>query len=140
MRARAKIGTHARLLRDCQDAFNLQRRLECVDEFGVGPCCTCGDIGHYKDMHAGHYYHTQAYGAVRFLPINANLQCPRCNVDLGGNEEVYRRWLIDKYGVPMIEDLDLKARESGKHHRADLEEQLIEYRNNIKCLKAKIIG
>jgi len=72
------------------------------------PCISCGKCRDGK-IDAGHYVAvgTGAQWSVRFHPANIHGQCSRyCNTGLSGNLIEYRKALVLKYGVGMVEYLE----------------------------------
>lgn len=55
-------------------------------------------------MQNGHYI-SRRFLSVRWNDINCHVQCPKCNIELGGNLEIYTRKLIDEYGQEAIDNL-----------------------------------
>ena len=106
-----------------------------TDWRGYGNCCTCGKTVEYKKAHAGHYRHA----FLDFDERNINLQCNSCNTYRGGELDKYTIFLIKKYGIEIIEELDtlfhahkLKADQTGKKYTVD------ELTEIIKDLQIKI--
>ena len=63
-------------------------------------CVTCGKPGN----HAGHYIrrmHKKARWDVR----NVNCQCNYCNTYLDGNMDAYAIFLVNKYGIYILNEL-----------------------------------
>lgn len=76
------------------------------------PCISCGKSVQYgtKDCQAGHYYPGIAiYRALEFDEVNVNVQCFKCNYELQGNQEGYKKGMIKKYGTGIIEHLETQA-------------------------------
>ena len=68
------------------------------------PCISCGTRS--GKFYAGHFKSAGGHPAIRFHWANINKQCFRCNFPLSGNYEGYRKGLIEKVGLPMVEYLE----------------------------------
>lgn len=73
------------------------------------PCCTCGEIKHWKRADAGHFIGRGIGGSsgVYFDERNVNFQCKRCNGFLGGNQIEYEKFMIRKYGKDVVDHLKI---------------------------------
>ena len=104
-----------------------------TDWRGYGNCCTCGKIVEYKKAHAGHYRHKY----LDFNEKNVNLQCSSCNTYRGGELDKYTIFLIKKYGVGVIEELDKLFHEHKLKHdqtgKKNTQEELIKIIEELKC-------
>jgi len=117
-RAKIALKTKATWLKECQTAFNAY-----VRERDKGDnCISCGKsiaelkINHYIVMVCGHFLSVGAHGELRFNPLNAHLQCTRCNGGAGkygnfNNKELtvtqnYRVNLINKIGQDKVDWLE----------------------------------
>ena len=70
------------------------------------PCISCGK---FTTLECGHFYSAGHYPALRFDENNSAGQCKHCNQFLSGNLLEYRRGLINRKGVKVVEDLEIKA-------------------------------
>lgn len=98
---REAIKTRAEWLKEAQTAFNTWIRERDHDK----PCISCGRH-HDGQYHAGHYRSVGACPALRFNPANVHKQCRPCNEMLSGNIIKYRKRLIKKIGVNLVEWLE----------------------------------
>lgn len=110
-------------------------RLRDSDWRGYLECCTCKKVIEAKKAHAGHYRHRY----LDFNEKNINGQCAGCNTYRSGELDKYTLFLIKKYGLGVIEELDkafhahkLKHDQTGKKYTAEELEIIIE------ALKIKI--
>lgn len=84
-------------------------------------CVTCGKPGN----HAGHYIR-RAHKKARWNPINVNCQCACCNTYLDGNMDAYALYLVNKYGIYILNELQtLKG--TYKPTREELEKIILAY-------------
>lgn len=64
-------------------------------------CISCGWTAQCQ-WHAGHYRASGSAPALRFEPLNCNLQCAQCNLHKSGNLTNYRIGLIKKIGLEKV--------------------------------------
>lgn len=98
---KAKLKTRRDWVREAQAAFNRFIRTRDMGQ----PCISCGRH-HQGQMHAGHYLSTGARPELRFNELNVHAQCAPCNNHLSGNIVLYRKGLIQKIGVQLVEWLE----------------------------------
>ena len=99
------------------------------------PCISCGRH-HQGQYHAGHYKSVGAHPALRFNELNIHKQCKPCNADKGGNILEYRKALIAKCGLAVVDFLE------GPHAPAhysveDCQRIKAEFKARIKQLQQK---
>lgn len=99
--AKAKLKTRRDWLREAQAAFNRFIRARDVGK----PCISCGRH-HQGQIHAGHFLSTGARPELRFNENNVHAQCAPCNNHLSGNIVLYRKGLIAKVGIELVEWLE----------------------------------
>lgn len=92
------------------------------------PCISCGVTN--AVWHAGHYKTTNAYPELRFNEDNVHKQCEKCNIELGGNVENYRKNLIERIGIERVEALESYVPPL-KLTNSELKELIIEYRKKL---------
>lgn len=70
-------------------------------------CVTCGRKVEGGHMHAGHYIAKNACGAEYYFgETNVHAQCFLCNYHLEGNRVKYREFIIKKYGMEVLNDIE----------------------------------
>ena len=76
----------------------------------IGQCCTCGAVKSWTRMDGGHYISRGLGGrsGVYFDERNINLQCKGCNAWKQGAATEYTKFMLDKYGQEVIDELQLK--------------------------------
>jgi hypothetical protein len=84
-------------LKKAQTSFNRYIRAR---DFGM-PCISCGNPNP-KKKNAGHYKTTAAYPELRFCDRQVHLQCEPCNSHKSGNIIEYRKGLIDRVGIGIV--------------------------------------
>jgi len=69
---------------------------------GYNRCITCGRI--VNDAQGGHFI-PRTHRATELEEDNVNAQCPRCNMEEGGRQLIYRDELAKKIGEERVERL-----------------------------------
>lgn len=94
---------------------------------GWGQCCSCGKIVIEGD--AGHFIGTGFGGSsgVRFDERNMNLQCRSCNRFQEGNKLEYRKFMLNKYGQDVVNELE-RLHRTRNYTLMDLEGLLLYYK------------
>lgn len=87
------------LIRKADRVFSLFIRNRDAVEL-QGRCCTCNAPG----SQCGHYI-KRGWHKLRWNPKNAALQCPRCNHFLDGNQDEFAVFLVNKYGIDILNEL-----------------------------------
>ena len=96
-------------------------------------CISCGKpLGSKYD--AGHFKSVGNYPELRFEENNVHAQCVHCNQYRGGNIHEYRKRLIDRVGLHVVEWLELNH-EPKKYTLQEIKELKKEYRERIRGLK-----
>jgi len=127
---REKMKSKAQWAKEAQTEFNRFIRLRDADQ----PCISCGRW-HTGQYHAGHYLSVGARPELRFTESNVHKQCAPCNTHLSGNAVLFRRGLLAKLGIELVEWLE-------GHHapRRDTVDTLIalkrEYAAKARALEA----
>jgi Bacteriophage Lambda NinG protein len=100
------LKTRSDYMKDAQKAFNAYIRARDADK----PCISCGvplkqealgggyDCGHYRSVGSAPH--------LRFHPDNAHGQCKKCNRYLSGNAVEYRKNLVSRIGLNLLELLE----------------------------------
>lgn len=99
-REKEKLKTKREWLKDLQKVFNAYIRKR--DE--GKPCISCGSLTGKRD--AGHYRSVGSCPELRFNEMNVHAQCVSCNQHQHGNLIAYRKGLIERYGVAVVEALE----------------------------------
>lgn len=83
-------------------------------------CISCGQIKPIqgRNYHAGHFYNTHEYGALRFAERNCHGQCLQCNHFKSADLLLYRENLIKKIGRKAFEELVFDAARSRRKKKA----------------------
>lgn len=123
------------LLKQCLDqVFSQYIRLKAANDNGFCRCVTCGTMWRWNAIQNGHYIKREHMGTW-FDERNCHPCCYRCNVELGGNLENYKRYLIRTYGVKVLEELESAGRSLAKWTVFDYQEKIAYYKEEVKRLK-----
>lgn len=98
---RDKLKSKAAHAKEAQSAFNAWVRQRDHDQ----PCISCGRH-HTGQYHAGHFLSVGARPELRFTESNVHKQCAPCNTHLSGNAVLFRRGLVAKLGLELVEWLE----------------------------------
>jgi len=126
---REQIKSRSTHLMECQTVFNRFIRLR--DE--ALPCISC-QRHHAGQYHAGHYLAVGIHPELRFDELNVHKQCSVCNNHLSGNKIEYRKNLIIKMGIEVVEYLEGKH-EAKKYTIVEIVNLKLVYKLKIKELK-----
>ena len=107
-----KLKTRSDWIKEAQQAFNAYVRARDAE----APCVSCGRY-HDGQWHAGHYLSVGARPELRFCEINVWKQCAPCNNHLSGNILLYRKGLIKRIGLELVEWLE--GPHEPKHYTVD---------------------
>ncbi len=97
-------------------------------------CFTCGKQLETNQSQCGHYQ-SRSYKNTRWDEDNCSCQCVKCNVFMKGNYPAYSLRLVKKYGIGILEDLELRAKQPFKLERSWLNDQIEYYKTKNKELK-----
>lgn len=100
-------------LSDAQDEVNRYARLR-DKALGYG-CISCGTKTGKEN--GGHFLSVGARPELRLEPLNIRLQCEKCNTYLHGNLLMYRKNLIEREGLEVVEWLE--GPHEPKHYTVD---------------------
>lgn len=122
--------------------FNLFIRLRDTDENGYGRCISSGQpLKWGANSQAGHYKSGGKFSSLEFNENNVHLQGKSDNYFNGGNLLEYRKNLIMKIGIDMVEELELIAAQSKRtvfhYDRFRLIEVIEIYREKCKKLASE---
>ncbi|WP_099465593.1 recombination protein NinG [Parabacteroides provencensis] len=114
--------------------FSEYIRLQNASENGFCKCITCGSMWRWNLMHNGHYI-DRRHIKTRYDTRNCHVQCPNCNIGLRGNLDKYKRFIIDKYGVKVLEELESARRSIEKWTVVDYLEKIKYYKEEVKRIR-----
>lgn len=123
------LKSRAEWLKEAQAVFNKYIRMR--DE--GKPCISCSRH-HGGQYHAGHFRSIGAAPELRFNEYNCHRQCQPCNTHLSGNLLEYRRRLVAKIGIELVEWLE-GPHEAKKYTIDEILEIKKHYQQKIKELE-----
>lgn len=119
--------TLSKMLDKTQKVFNAYiRKRDSVDGYFV--CISCQRNLPIEQMNAGHYVPVKNGSALRFNEFNVNGQCIKCNCFDEFHLIGYRKNLINKVGLDMVEWLENNRHEVKKWSHSELEEIIQKYK------------
>jgi hypothetical protein len=90
---------------------------------------------YWKEAHAGHFVSGRT-NAVLYDERVVRVQCPRCNIFLGGNYAAYTLRMLDDNGRSVVDELLALKHQTLKFTRSDLEEKIEMYKRKLETLDA----
>ena len=97
----------------------------------VGTCISCGKPITFSTCDCGHYVNRK-HMATRYDEQNCNAQCRSCNRFDEGNIMGYRKGLIQKYGINVVEALEIKKYNSCPMNAFEIGVLIEHYTNKLK--------
>lgn len=113
------------------------RKRDCIKTTGsedYGRCITCGEIKSYEELQCGHFISGRT-NSLFFEENNSHAQCGCCNTSKGGNPEVYREKMIQKYGLEEVERLENLRHIPVKMRESDFKELIGAFTSKFKNLE-----
>lgn len=107
-----------------------------ADVGGTVRCCTCPKLMHWSESHCGHWIKRQ-HRSVRWDERNLGVQCPRCNVFMGGCQDEFAQHIVAQYGLSVFNELLALKHKPYKVVRGDLERLIAHYTAQVKALDLK---
>lgn len=129
------MQTKPQLVKKAQTAFNAFIRARDSGK----PCISCGTplSNEPNTYDAGHYRSVGSAPHMRFVEDNCHGQCKHCNNYLAGNHVAYRQGLIDRIGLPAVEQIEANQT-LRKYTREGLEEIAQHYREQARKLRKEV--
>jgi len=90
--------------------FSEKIRRRGADHNGFNFCVTCGKIAHWKDLQAGRFIDGRN-NSILFDERGVHPQCLACNIFKSGNKVEYFRFMQEKYGDKVIDELRIQAKQ-----------------------------
>ena len=124
-----KLKTRSEHLNELQVIFNAFIRERDKNE----PCISCGKPNGGKEQ-AGHYRSVGSCPELRFEENNVFGQCIRCNMYEHGNLIEYRKGLVERVGLHVVEWLELNH-DPKKYTIDEIKELKEHYKNETKLIR-----
>ena len=103
-----KLPKISNLAKNAWDLMSLISRKKDADYMGLVSCVTCGQVKHWKEMHAGHFFHGSKQRPISYDKRNIHAQCPGCNTYKGGARDEYACYVSKRYGPQALEVTTLR--------------------------------
>lgn len=115
-------------------AFSIFVRASRADFQGFVSCYTCPARLQWKQMQCGHF---QKRGDLktRFHEDNVRPQCPTCNMELGGQPDIFEEELRDEIGDERVDEVIRLSKEYSGEETGSYVNKLAYY-----CRKNKELG
>lgn len=123
-----RVSDASKLKNSVWRQFSIFIRKRDANENGLVRCCTCGRAAHWKGAHAGHFL-PQRRNAILFDERGVHAQCLECNINIGGNPEEYEKFMLEKYGLEVVEELRRQSTQTVKWLPDELKSLLAHYRS-----------
>jgi len=121
-------------LKKLDKVFSEYIRRRDADMDGMVKCCTCNTKKHWKKMDAGHWIRRSKSLITKYHEKNCHAQCIPCNQFREGNPEKYDRFIINKYGVEVFDELIELSNTETKWIQFEVDELTDVYKKKIKDL------
>ena len=125
----SKKISRSKLVKKLDTVFSQYIRLKDADN-EIATCFTCGKKDHWKKLQNGHFQSRKHY-ATRWDEQNCQVQCAGCNVFKYGEQFLFGKYLDEKYGDGISEELYYKAKQIVKFADYELEEMILKYKNLV---------
>ena len=110
--------------------FSIYIRKRDSNNEGYGQCCTCGEWLYWKNGDAGHYI-SRKHNNTRYHERNVHLQCRKCN--RGGERGAsYAKFLVEKYGPDILNELSCLEHKTKRWFVWELEELIEQYKEKLE--------
>lgn len=128
-KAKKRTESRSQLVKRLDNVFSKYIRMkDAVD--GLATCVTCGNTKEWKLQQNGHY-ESRGKLPTRWDEINCHVQCYACNVAMKGNYTSYARYMVNRYGVEVLEDLHRKATSGEKIPTPQIREWIELYKKKV---------
>lgn len=123
-----KAQSRSQLVKKLDKVFSEYIRLR-YSQDGISTCVTCGDQKPWREHQNGHYF-SRGRQNTRWDEDNCAVQCMRCNIFLKGNYTEYSMYMIEKYGLEFVKQLQAKSKSTEKITTVTIKE-MIEYYTKV---------
>jgi len=98
-------------------------------------CISCNaTLTDIRTFDAGHYYNAKSYPQLLFNEFNVSGQCKNyCNNYMSGNLIEYRKGIIERYGIEVLNELERLAEDKSKRTLSKEYYQKIEAEYKQRC-------
>lgn len=122
--------TVSQLKSQCWNLCSEYNRRKDSDWRGYVKCCTCNVMKFWKEGDAGHFLAGRTNG-ILFDDRGIHFQCKSCNGFKGGEQAIYKDFMLKRYGQKVIDEL-YKQRDGEKQFtKQELIDKIIYYQQKI---------
>lgn len=120
--------------RKADQLFSQVVRRSNADPNGNCKCITCGIIQHWKLMDAGHY-ESRKHNETRYDRRNVFPQCRTCNRFEEGRKYEFGKFLVERFGPGIIDELRVAAHKVKQFKVDELKELIKKLELELEKLK-----
>jgi hypothetical protein len=113
--------------------IRLRDAIRTTGDIYYAKCITCGKTESIEDMDAGHAIAGRS-NPILFNEYVCNAQCRRCNRGGGGELQMYKRIIIERYGQERWDFWESEKRKAFEYSQLEYEQLAKMYRNKYKEL------
>lgn len=123
------------LKRTADRLFSEIIRRSVVDNYySTAQCVTCEEWDDWQNMDCGHY-ESRRHNNTRYDKRNCAPQCHRCNRFEEGRKYEFGKYLVEKYGESIIDELRRLAYTNKKFTVGELQEMIKQFKKELEDLK-----
>lgn len=115
--------------------FSKYIRLKYANKSGIVKCVTCGteDQWNSGNIHAGHFIPRDRI-STKYSEKNVHPQCAHCNKYRGGEQFLHGRYIDDRYGLGIADELSALGKKIQKFSKLELASLILYYSAKAKEL------
>lgn len=117
---------------------------QALREVGFCACVTCGTIAPWKGnaigggvIETGHFIASRR-NSILFEETNVAPQCKLCNRHRGGEQQLYRKWMLAVRGIEVVERLERLKTEVRTFTREELVDMRIGFAARLRDAEARM--
>ena len=129
-----KKPTVRSLKRTADRLFSEIIRRSSINEFGWVFCVTCKKPDLWQNMDCGHY-ESRKHNNTRYDKRNCAPQCRTCNRFEEGRKYEFGKYLVEKYGEEIIEELRTLAYTNKRFTVSELQEMIKQFKLELEEIK-----
>jgi hypothetical protein len=142
LKSKKKPPSIAKLRESVAELLQKLVRMKAADMNGYCQCVTCGNSHHWKDLQGGHYLERGRH-ATLLVEENVWPQCRYCNAFLMKTTSGvlrYRAFMVETYGEPFVQDLEIQSKQVAKFSRGYLEDMKEDLKKQIAIQEERLAG
>lgn len=125
--------TVSQLKTKCWELCSEYNRRKDADWRGYAKCCTCPTIKQWKEGDAGHFLGGRTNG-ILFDDRGIHFQCKPCNGFRGGEQAIYKDFMLERYGQEVIDELYAQRKAEKQFSKQELIEKILWYQETLKSM------